>query len=390
MKLFGNKFKGVTHFREANKMPVYRDDEQKTWFYVFNFYDENTGKRKQKRKRGFSTKKEATDELRKLEVQHNEGTYIETKNILFKQYLTDWLSIKKISLSNHTFSLYERSIKNHIAPSLGNIILSKMKPQHIQKFILAMHEEGLADSTIKRTFNIVNVCLNDAVKLGDIVSNPASKIEKPKVLPKEMQIWSVDQIQHFLNCSKTHRLYCIFHLAIMTGLRKGEILGLRWKDVDFEKQVLYVNQTLEHDGKTIKKGAKTKSSIRSVTISPSTKQVLLNHKRNQELEKELFDSGYNDLDLVICAENGQPYHPRNLTRTFLSLTNKANLPHIRFHDLRHTHAALMIAQNEPMKLIAERLGHSKISTTIDTYGHLLPNMQHDASNRLDQTIFGDS
>lgn len=128
----------------------------------------------------------------------------------------------------------------------------------------------------------------------------------------------------------------------------------------------------------------------SVTISPSTKEVLLKHKKQQDIDKEFFLSEYEELDLVICAQNGAPYHPRNLTRTFNILIKKANLPHIRFHDLRHTHAALMIAQNEPMKLIANRLGHSKITTTMDTYGHLLPNMQHDASNRLDQTIFGES
>ncbi|MBO0997210.1 site-specific integrase [Bacillus sp. SD075] len=369
-------------------MPVYRDDAHKTWYYVVNFYDAS-GKRKQKRKRGFNTKKEATEALRKLEVQFNEGTYVESKNISFNQYIEDWLSIKKRSLSNSTISLYERSIKNHISPSLGNTLLSKMKPQHIQKFLIGMHEAGLADASIKRIFNIVNVCLNDAVNFGDLPSNPAKKVEKPKVLPKEMKIWTVDQIQRFLKCSNYHRMYCIFHLAIMTGLRKGEILGLLWKNVDLEKQVLYVNQTLETDGKTFKTGAKTKSGVRSVTISPSTKEVLLKHKEQQNAEREYFASEYGDLDLVICAENGAPYHPRNLTRTFNILTKKAELPHIRFHDLRHTHAALMIAQNEPMKLIAERLGHSKITTTMDTYGHLFPNMQRDASNRLDQTIFGE-
>lgn len=367
---------------------MYRDNEHKTWFYVFNFYDEK-GKRKQKRKRGFKTKKEATDALRKLEVQVNEGTYVESKNIPFKQYIEDWLSIKKISLSNSSISLYERSIKNHISPSLGNILLSKIKPQHIQKFIVELYKKDLEDATIKRIFNILNACLNDAVKFEDLSINPASKVEKPKVSPKEMNIWSIKQIKRFLKYSEDHRLNCAFYLALMTGLRKGEILGLRWKDVDLENQVLYVNQTLEYDGKTIKKGAKTKNSIRSVTFSPSTKNVLLKHKEQQEAEKNFFASEYLDQNLVICAQNGAPYHPRNLTRVFNSLKRKANLPHIRFHDLRHTHAALMIAQNEPMKLIMERLGHSQISTTIDVYGHLLPNMQHDASNRLDQTIFGE-
>ena len=184
--------------------------------------------------------------------------------------------------------------------------------------------------------------------LGDLPSNPVNKVEKPKLLPKEMKIWNLEQINFFLEYAKDHRLYFIFHLAIMTGLRKDEILGLRWKDVDLKKQVLYVNQTLEPDGKTIKLGAKTRSCVRSVTLSQSAKKVLLKYKKEQDTEKEFFTSEYNDLDLVVCA------------------------------------------QNEPMKLIAERLGHSKISTTIDTYGHLLPNMQHDASIRLEQTIFGDS
>ncbi|MCM3602459.1 site-specific integrase [Robertmurraya korlensis] len=370
-------------------MPVYPDKNRKSWYFAVNYYDES-GKRRQKKQRGFNTKKEATEALRKLEVQLNEGTYIESKNVLFSQYIEDWLSIKKRGISNSTVSLYKGSIKNHIAPSLGNIALSKMKPQHIQKFIARMDEAGLADDTIKRTFNIVNACLNEAVKFGDLASNPAAKVDKPKVVPKEMKIWTIDQIQHFLKCSKNNRLYCAFHLAIMTGLRKGEILGLRWKDVDLEKQVLYVNQTLEQDGKTLKKGAKTKGSVRSVTISPTTKKALLEHKIQQDIEREFFDSVHKNLDLVICTGNGATYHPRNLTRAFQKLTQKAELPHIRFHDLRHTHAALMIAQNEPMKLIAERLGHSRITTTMDTYGHLLPNMQHDASNRLDQTIFGES
>lgn len=165
-------------------------------------------------------------------------------------------------------------------------------------------------------------------------------------------------------------------------------MGLRWEDVDLNQRVVHVRQILEHDGKLFKEGAKTKSSVRSIAISTSVKSVLLQCKEELNSEKDYLGKDYTNLNLVMCTEKGTPIHPRNLIRAFKQLREKAELPRIRFHDLRHTHATLMISQNEPMKLIADRLGHSKISTTMDTYGHLLPNMQRDASDRLDQTLFG--
>lgn len=191
-----------------------------------------------------------------------------------------------------------------------------------------------------------------------------------------------------MKVAEGHRYYGVFYMAIMTGLRQGELLGLRWEDVDLNQRVVHVRQILEHDGKLFKEGAKTKSSVRSIAISTSVKSVLLQCKEELNSEKDYLGKDYTNLNLVMCTEKGTPIHPRNLIRAFKQLREKAELPRIRFHDLRHTHATLMISQNEPMKLIADRLGHSKISTTMDTYGHLLPNMQRDASDRLDQTLFG--
>jgi integrase len=368
-------------------MPVYKDTDRGTWYYVLNFKDDN-GKRKQKRKRGFKTKKEATEDLRTLESEIIQGTFIEASLVYFNAYIQEWLRVKQATISNQTASMYKDAIKNHIAQSFGEIPLSKLKPMHIQRFITDLQEKNLADSTIRRTFNIVNACLNYAVKLGDVPKNVASVVDKPKVSRKEMKIWGMEQIRSFLIVSKKDRLFGIFYLAVMTGLRQGELLGLRWSDIHFKDRTLSIYQTLEHSGKRIKEGAKTKSSIRSVSLSPSTMEVLYEHKIQQENERERLGMTYKEHNLVFCTQTGLPLNPRNLLRSFDRLIEKANIPKIRFHDLRHIHASLMISQNEPLKLIAERLGHSKITTTIDTYGHLLPNMQREASDRLDHTIFG--
>ncbi len=368
-------------------MPVYKDDNRGTWFYVLNFQNE-MGERKQKRKRGFKTKKAATDALKEVEVDMSRGNYVAPAKIRFSEYIYEWLKVKSVSLSKQTIKLYEINIKIHVIPSLGNLQLDQIKSMHIQRFVSVLRDKGLADSTIKRVFSIVNTCLNYAVKMGILSVNEASKIERLKVNYKKMEIWNIEQINKFLKVAEGHRYHSVFYIAIMTGLRQGELLGLRWEDVDLNRRVLHVRQILEHDGKSFKEGAKTKSSVRSIAISSSVKSLLLECKDRLDSERDYLGTDYTNLNLVMCTEKGTPIHPRNLIRAFKELSEIAGLPKIRFHDLRHTHATLMIFQNEPMKLIADRLGHSKISTTMDTYGHLLPNMQRDASDRLDQTLFG--
>ncbi len=368
-------------------MPVYKDDNRGTWFYVLNFHNE-MGERKQKRKRGFKTKKAASEALKEVEVDMSRGSYIAPAKIKFGEFIYEWLKIKSMSLGNQTILLYEINIKTHVIPILGNLQLDQVKSLHIQRFVADLRDKGLADSTIKRVYSIVNTCLNYAVKVGILSVNEASKIESLKVNYKKMGIWDIEQINKFLKVAEGHRYYSVFYIAIMTGLRQGELLGLRWEDVDLKQRVLHVRQILEHDGKSFKEGAKTKSSVRSIAISSSVKSLLLQHKDRLDSERDYLGKDYTNLNLVMCTEKGTPINPRNLIRAFKQLSEIADLPRIRFHDLRHTHATLMISQNEPMKLIADRLGHSKISTTMDTYGHLLPNMQRDASDRLDRTLFG--
>jgi integrase len=182
------------------------------------------------------------------------------------------------------------------------------------------------------------------------------------------------------------RYSIVFLLAIYTGMRQGELLGLRWSDIDFEKRTIHIQQTLSHDGKELRPHAKTKSSIRSVAISQETISALKKHRNLIKQEKMFLGSEYRDHDLVICTSLGTPVNPRHINKVWDHFLKKIDVPKITFHDLRHTHASLLLKQGTHPKIVSERLGHSSIQMTLDTYSHLLPNMQETAAQGLDQML----
>ncbi|MFJ8257194.1 site-specific integrase [Peribacillus asahii] len=196
----------------------------------------------------------------------------------------------------------------------------------------------------------------------------------------------MDEIKQFLKVAINHRFYPAFHLAITTGMRRGEILGLRWKDVNLEKGILYVRQTLSRDGKYFLNGAKTEAGVRSIQLANASIVMLKKQKRIVAKEKLSCGPEYNDYDLVVCTSKGTPVIPSNLKRTYQRLIKEADVPLIRFHDLRHTHATMLLAQGIHAKVISERLGHSNIKTTLDIYSHVLPNMQEEAANQIDALL----
>lgn len=250
----------------------------------------------------------------------------------------------------------------------------------LQNYVNDLKEEGFASSTI------IKGSLDYAVNMELLPSNPAKKIQLPKDKKKEMTVWDIDEIKAFFKVASQDRLYPAFHLAITTGMRRDEILGLRWKDVDLDKGILYVRQTLSKDGKKFLSGAKTDSSVRSIKLSNETIAVLRKHKARVAREKLQLGPDYVDYDLVICTSKGTPVNPENLKRTFERLIKEARVPKIRFHDLRHTHATMLLAQGVHAKVISERLGHSNIKTTLDIYSHVLPNMQEEAANQIDALL----
>lgn len=362
-------------------MPIYKD-KNNTYFIQFDTYVD--GKRKQKKRRGFKTKSEAKKALTAIESEINKGTYIEPSSITIKELLSEWIEQKKATIKIQTYEVYEILINKHVLPRLGDCKLSNLKANQLQLFSNQLFQEGYSPETIKKIFNIIRNLLDYAEKMELISTNVSKKVQLPSIANfKESSVWNDEEMLRFLDTAKTNRYFIVFHLALMTGLRQGEILGLRWKDVNFKKGILTITQTLSHDGKKILQGAKSKSSIRSVCLHEDTITLLEQHKDIMKQETMDLCKNFTENDLIVYTQNGTPVVPRNIVRTFKGLVKTANIPLIRFHDLRHTHATYLISRGLNPKIVADRLGHSDTRMTLDRYSHLLSSMQQEAVKALD-------
>lgn len=361
------------------------------WDFVFNVgIDPLTGKRKQIRRRGFETKRHAIDEMTKLKAEILSNDFLDLTTMTYSTYMDEWFEERQNHLQKTTFEIHSIYYRSVIKPKLGHFKIQQMTPLHIQKFINELvSQNSYSEHTIHLIYRIISASLKKAKIIKLLKDNPASGITLPKIRKKEMNVWSLEQVNYFINESKkTKRLtrcYIGFLIALLTGMRQGEIMGLRWKDIDIEAQIIYIRQTLTQDAE-IKYGAKNASSVRSIHISNKLISELKIHRKRVLAEKLLLGQDYNDFDLVICTQSGKPMIPRNFRKEFYNLTEKIDLPKIRFHDLRHTHATMLIQQNVNVKLISERLGHAEIGTTLNTYSHVLPNMQKTISDELDKII----
>ncbi|WP_405169273.1 tyrosine-type recombinase/integrase [Paenibacillus sp. FSL H3-0286] len=395
-------------------MPVYKDESKKKnkWWYEFEAGKKPNGKRNVIRKKGFFTEKEAKAAMVKAESEYYEGTYIDPSKTLFGVYLLDqWLSIKPLAES--TKDMYDSYIRNHI---LGTMIaeapLANLTIIMIQDFIQMLKEKKiiigkktpketmLSPNTIKKIYSIINTSLNDAVTMKKIKENPAKKIiNKPATQKTKSTVWNQAQIRKFVESAEGKSRYSlVFRFTLMTGLRQAEVLGLRWKDVNFEQSIIRIQQTITHDGKTLKDGAKTDSSVRPVKLDSKTMNALIKHYNMQQLERKEFESKvadkkadgksyfngreYRDHDLVFPTLLGTPCTPRNLSRAYTNLLKNIDVPKITFHELRHTQATLLLTKNVHPKIVSERLGHSSVKITLDTYSHMLPEMQDAAADCL--------
>lgn len=369
------------------KGSVKKDKKTGKYFYIVDIgIDPLTGKRKQKKKRGFTSKKEAESALTKLLSEVHTGTYVEPSNLSYGEYLENWFNTKKYSVGIQTAKVLKGYLNSRIIPSLGNIKLAKLTSLHMQNYVNSLRDEGLKRGTIEKIIKIIRNSLEHAIDLELITKNVAAKTKLPKSDKEELTVWNEQEVQLFLKVAQESRYSVAFHMALVTGMRQGELLGLRWKDVDLEKGHLTISQTLSHDGKTFLLGGKTKSSLRKILLPASTIAKLKKHRAVVLKEKLSQGEEYHDNDLVMCTPSGTPINPANVRRSLNDLIKKAAVPKIRFHDLRHTHATLLLAKGVNVKVISERLGHSNIKITLDTYSHVLPTMQEDAVNKIEEIL----
>jgi integrase len=370
--------------------------------YIIDFYDQ-TGKRRWKTLKEGTTKARAKDELRVVEDMVSQGVYLPARKVpTFKEIRKQWLEYKQAYLRETTYEVYETNAKHHLA-GLDELRITQITPAVIEKFIAAMQkkhkmipkgrkkegdmvpytmsEKKISLGTVKKVLALLHQVMAYAVRHRLIDHNPVRDAERPRSQGKEghkkqIAILNPDQIRAFLDKVSEQKYRVLFLTAIMTGARQGEILGLKWSDVDFQKKQIHINRTFNH-GRFFT--PKTQGSTRRIDLSP---MVL------RELAAWKLKCGGREGDPVFQNEAGQPLNYSNMVqRYFLKALKDAEIPRVRFHDLRHSYASLLLSQGENIKYIQTQLGHSSPMVTLNVYSHLLKDSNQEAACRLENYIF---
>lgn len=347
-----------------------------------------------------ANKKQAEELLTHKLKELHDGTFIEPAKMTLGAWLRRWVSAYcRVNLRRTTCESYESFIDHHILPALGHMELTKLRPLHIQELLSHKIKNGRADGkegglsprSVKYIHTILHEALKHAVKLEIVPRNVAEAVTPPRETKAELQVWDVSQVNAFLEAASKHRLYPLFLLALTTGMRRGELLGLRWQDIDWKRKTISVCQTLVVTKEGIQfQEPKTNAGKRVIAVDNDVLEVLKFWRIRQTSELTARQTVYGAAEknslLVFCSIAGTPVSPRNLARIFETLIKKAKVPPLSLHGLRHTSATLMLKENIPAKVVSERLGHSKVGITLDTYSHVLPDMQREAADKISQVI----
>ncbi len=335
------------------------------------------------------TRKDAADKLAKALSDSAEGIVYEDDNMTMEEYLDRWLkgSVRGF-VRKSTYDRDAYLVANHIKPTLGRIKLKKLSPAHVQGFYRDRLDTGLSPSTVHKIHAILHKALAQAVKWHMVPRNVTEATDPPKPAPKEMRPLSTEEVHKLLDTARGDRLEALYVLAVTTGMRQGELLALRWQDVDLESAALSVRRTLTRDGGRFTIGEpKTKKSRRSIRLTTQAAQTLREHLSRQLRDIEMLGDRYEDKGLVFTTDTGSPIIPSNLRRrSFAPLLKKANLPSIRFHDLRHTCATLLLMKGVHPKFVQELLGHATIAITLDTYSHVMPGMGDATARAMEDAL----
>ena len=339
-------------------------------------------------------RRSAEKELRRLLRTVDTGEHIDPNSMTVSQWLTTWLENVRVEVAPKSHERYGEVVKNFLIPELGNLPLAKLAPNHIQTAYTAWatggrrdgKPGGLSPRSRRHIHRILKSSLGRAVELQVLARNPADAFKKrlPKVERREMVTHSIDQSSRLLEAIKHTRIYWPVLLALATGMRRGEVLALRWKNVDLESAILRVMESLEQTKAGLRFKTPKTDRTRAITLPAFAVEELRRLKRRQA--EELLMLGVRQTgDTIVCARaDGEPHQPRSLTHEFTRLVKRVkDIPRIRFHDLRHTHATQLLIAGVHPKIVQERLGHSTISTTLDLYSHVTETMQSDAAARID-------
>lgn len=361
----------------------------KAWYAVIEERDEQ-GRRRRRWHSGYRTKKEAEIAIIALLAKQQRGEYVPPSQETLGEYMRTWLDGRKGALRPSTWHGYNKNLRAHIEPRIGSIKVQHLTRERIGAFYATLQaERGLSARSVRHVHTLLRRALADLVRDGRLARNPAMYVELPKVDTEKMKCWTPADVRTFLEAIADDRLYALWRVAASTGMRRGELCGLRWQSVDLDAGTLSVDETLLDIRHELVIGQpKTGRGRRVLALDAGTVAALRAHKARQAAERLAFGAGFNDGGYVFVREDGAPVHPAWLTRAFSQRVKAAGLPKIRLHDLRHTAATLSLAAGVPIPVVSERLGHARTSITLDWYGHALPGQHREAADKLAALIGG--
>ena len=366
------------------------------WCATMNMGYNGEGKRVRRTIYG-STKKQVQEKLVRLQTQKLDGTLGEPTKLTVTQFLDRWLEDSaKPTIRESTYENYRLMIRLHIVPYIGGVVLSKLTPAHVQGMQSRILNTGVSPRTCQLARQILHRAIEQGVKWGMVPRNVCDAVDPPRVPKRPMKTFTPEQAFRFLKEAEQDRLSAMYVLAISAGLRMGELLAIQWQDIDFDAGTLSVQRGLvEVNGRQLIQEPKTAKGRRMVDLPRFAVDALLEHR------KRTLAEGHARIPWVFCTKGGELLRKNNVrSSSYMGILKRANqkfteqaekkgvipelLPIIRFHDLRHTAATIMLSQGVHPKIVQERLGHSTISMTLDTYSHVLPTMQKEAVEKLDR------
>jgi integrase len=334
------------------------------------------------------TQKEARDWVNATLGKIDHGLTFDGAQLTLSQYMESWLSGKELARRSSTVRNYRRYMTLYILPALGRMKVQSIVPGHIRQLYVRMQKEGKGARTIQLVHVTLHCAFAQAVKEGLVGYNPMEAVERPKVETKRFEILTEDQARTFMIAAKGHPLEALFFLALTTSMRKGEILGLMWADVDWEKRVIRVERQLQPV--SFEGGAlvptKTRSGRRHILVGPLALTLLKEHHEQQERQQTLAGNRWQEHGMIFTTSIGTYIDQTKVSRAFKQILRQAGLPEIRFHDLRHTSISILLENGTPVNTVQSRAGHSKASVTTDIYGHAMARSQKEAATLIEKII----
>jgi integrase len=378
------------------------DEARKSWSFIVDIPGAD-GRRRQLRRRGFVSKKQAQAALTELLADMNRGALVPPTKVTVAGYLLDvWLPARRSSLRPSTAATYDSIIRSYILPRLGSARLQAVTGAELNRLYDHLLTEGrtetrrgldpgLSPKSVRNVHGVLTRAFRDAVRWGHLQRNPCEAADPPRGRTPEMRAWNTEQLRVFVRHTENHRWAAVWRLMASTGMRRGEVLGLRWNDIDLVAGTITIRSTRIRYGKNTETSSpKTARGNRTIAIGGSTVAALRSWKRAQSTDRLKAGALWRgEHGLLVTNVDGSPANPESFSNLFGKLVREANLPPIRLHDLRHSYATAALADGVPVKVLSQRIGHADVGVTLHVYAHVLPGDDEEAARRAD-ALLGES